>query len=69
MSQIFTEQLSPVAARTVPTLPPIHWTERYFRLIWGTVGIVGCLLIWQLGSFTGLFDPLFVSSPGEVARS
>jgi NitT/TauT family transport system permease protein len=51
------------------TLPPVPWSERYFRLLWGTVGIIGCLLVWQLGSSTGIFDPLFVSSPLEVLRT
>lgn len=32
----------------------------------GAVGIVACLLLWQLGSSTGVFDPLSVSSPPEV---
>ena len=56
-------------AKPLPTLPPVSWTERYFRLLWGTVGIVGCLLLWQLGSSTGVFDSLFVSSPLEVLRA
>jgi len=55
--------------RDIPTLPPLHWTERYFRLVWGSVGIVGCLFCWQIGSSVGVFDPLFVSSPAEVART
>ena len=62
------EFFTPDAAKTV-TLPPVPWTERHFRLLWGTVGVVGCLLLWQLGSSTGIFDPLFVSSPLEVLRT
>lgn len=50
-------------------LPPVPWTERYFRLLWGTLGVLGCLLLWQIGSSTGLLDPLFASSPLEVFRT
>lgn len=56
------------AARIIK-LPPVPWTERHFRLLWGSVGVIGCLLLWQLGSSTGIFDPLFVSSPLEVLRT
>jgi NitT/TauT family transport system permease protein len=63
------QQASAIEAKSFPNLPPVHWTERYFRLVWGAVGIVGCLLLWQLGSSTGVFDPLFVSSPLEVLRT
>jgi NitT/TauT family transport system permease protein len=69
MATSFGEQASTIEPKTFPHLPPVHWTERYFRLVWGTVGIVGCLLLWQLGSSTGLLDPLFVSSPLEVLRT
>lgn len=69
MSTNFAEQSSAVELGDFPSLPPAHWTERYFRLVWGTVGIAGCLLFWQLGSSIGVFDPLFVSSPAEVART
>lgn len=62
------ESASTIDLKT-PALPPLHWTERYFRLVWGTIGIVGCLAAWQLGSSTGILDPLFVSSPLEVLRS
>lgn len=47
----------------------VHWTERYFRILWGTVGIGGCLLLWQIGSSLQIFDPLFVSSPLDVLRT
>jgi ABC-type nitrate/sulfonate/bicarbonate transport system permease component len=50
-------------------LPPIRWTERYFRLLCGAVGILGILFTWQAGVLTGLLDPLFVSSPLEVLRT
>ncbi len=62
------DQVMAKAANTIPTLPPLHWTERYFRLLWGSVGIVGCLFLWQIGSSIKLWDPLFVSSPLEVLR-
>lgn len=57
------------SAKPIPTVPPVAWTERYFRLLWGTVGIIGCLIAWQIGSSAGLLDPLFVSSPVEVLRT
>jgi ABC-type nitrate/sulfonate/bicarbonate transport system permease component len=69
MSTNFVEQSSLVQLRNVPELAPVPWTERYFRLVWGSVGIIGFLLCWQLGSSIGVFDPLFVSSPVEVART
>jgi ABC-type nitrate/sulfonate/bicarbonate transport system permease component len=47
----------------------VHWTERYFRILWGTVGVGGCLLLWQIGSSLQIFDPLFVSSPLDVLRT
>jgi ABC-type nitrate/sulfonate/bicarbonate transport system permease component len=69
MSAISGERTSVPEAQTFPNLPAVHWTERYFRLVWGTIGIVGCLLLWQLGSSMGILDPLFVSSPLEVLRT
>ena len=63
------QRASAIETKSFPNLPPVHWTERYFRLVWGAVGIVGCLLLWQFGSSTGVFDPLFVSSPLEVLRT
>ena len=69
MSAISSEQRSATEPKVLPTLPSVHWTERYFRFLWGTVGIVGCLLLWQLGSSTEVLDPLFVSSPLEVLRT
>ena len=62
-------ELPTSGAAKVVTLPPVPWSERYFRFLWGAVGIVGCLLVWQLGSWAGIFDPLFVSSPLEVLRT
>lgn len=62
------QELSP-DAKPLPALPPIPWTERHFRLLWGMVGISGCLILWQLGSTAGLLDSLFVSSPLEVFRA
>jgi NitT/TauT family transport system permease protein len=57
------------SAKPIPTVAPVAWTERYFRLLWGTVGITGCLIAWQFGSSAGLLDPLFVSSPAAVLRT
>jgi ABC-type nitrate/sulfonate/bicarbonate transport system permease component len=65
MSSISTEERLENEAAYL-TLPPVTWTERYFRVLWGTVGILGCLLLWQIGSTTRLLDPLFVSSPLNV---
>jgi NitT/TauT family transport system permease protein len=50
----------------MPALPPIRWTQRYFRLLWGATGIFGCLILWQIGVSTGLLDKLFVSTPMDV---
>src|SRR5581483_6154434 len=69
MSATLGQPTPPARAKATLDLPPVHWTERYFRLLWGTVGIVGCLVAWQLGSSTGVLDPLFVSSPLEVMRT
>jgi NitT/TauT family transport system permease protein len=69
MASTTTEQALPANAQPVPALPPVPWTERYFRLLWGSIGIGGGLLLWQLGSAAGLLDPLFVSSPVEVFRA
>jgi ABC-type nitrate/sulfonate/bicarbonate transport system permease component len=69
MSTSFSEQALPHNTKAYPTLPPVHWTERYFRLLWGTLGITGCILLWQIGSSLRVLDPLFVSSPLEVLDS
>jgi ABC-type nitrate/sulfonate/bicarbonate transport system permease component len=66
MSSMSSEPIVSNPVVTVPALPPIPWTERYFRLLWGIVGIVGFLFIWQLGVVSGLLDRLFVSSPIDV---
>jgi NitT/TauT family transport system permease protein len=36
------------------------------RFIRGLLGIVVVLALWQLGSFTGLFDPLYIPPPSTV---
>lgn len=69
MTTISTNQPLAQGTGVLPMLPPIHWSERYFRLIWGSLGIAGCLVFWQLGSSLQLWDPLFVSSPVEVVRA
>jgi ABC-type nitrate/sulfonate/bicarbonate transport system permease component len=69
MLSISTEQALAKEAAVYATLPPVRWSERYFRLLWGTLGIVGCLLLWQIGSSLRVLDPLFVSSPLEVLRT
>jgi ABC-type nitrate/sulfonate/bicarbonate transport system permease component len=50
-------------------LPSVSWTERYATLLYGAAGILGCLLLWQIGAAIGFLDPLFVSSPIEVTRT
>jgi ABC-type nitrate/sulfonate/bicarbonate transport system permease component len=69
MSSISTEEVLQKEAAVHLMLPPLSWTERYFRLLWGTLGVVGCLLLWQIGSSSRILDPLFVSSPLEVLRT
>ena len=66
MSSISPEQAVEKPFGKVPALPPIRWTERYFRLLWGVAGISGFLIIWQLGVVSGLLDRLFVSTPIDV---
>ncbi len=66
MSSISPEQAAEKPFGTVPALPPIRWTERYFRLLWGVAGISSFLIIWQLGVVSGLLDRLFVSTPIDV---
>lgn len=69
MSSNILESALGSSAKAIPTLPPVPWTERYFRLLWGTVGIGGGLLLWQIGTSTGVLDSLFVSSPLEVLKT
>jgi ABC-type nitrate/sulfonate/bicarbonate transport system permease component len=69
MTSISTQQDLSTEIRNAVILPPIPWTERYFSLLWGVIGVLGCLLLWQIGAATGLLDPLFVSSPVEVMRT
>jgi NitT/TauT family transport system permease protein len=69
MSSSIDHAAPPHSAKPIPTIAPVTWTERHFRLLWGTLGIAGGLIAWQIGSLTGLFDPLFVSSPLEVFRT
>src|SRR5215470_13922446 len=65
MSSMFEPTVEKPAV-SLPALLPIRWTERYFRVLWGLVGILGFLAIWQLGVITGLLDRLFVSTPIDV---
>jgi len=58
--------LGQTTGRTVSLQRTIPWTERYFRLLWGAVGIVGFILIWQLAVVSGFVDRLFVSTPVDV---
>ena len=69
MSSISTEQGLAKEVGALAALPPIRWTERYFRLLWGSIGVFGFLLLWQAGVLAGLLDPLFVSTPVEVLRT
>jgi NitT/TauT family transport system permease protein len=66
MTSISSEPAMERSLPVIPALPPIRWTQRYFRLLWGTVGILACLLLWQIGVATGLLDKLFVSTPMDV---
>ena len=47
-------------------LPPIPWVARYRRIFWGSLGIIGVLLCWQIGATVGVLDPLFVSTPVAI---
>jgi ABC-type nitrate/sulfonate/bicarbonate transport system permease component len=69
MASLSTQQSLSKEIANYVTLPPIPWTERYFSLLYGAIGIFGCLLLWQIGTTAGLLDPLFVSSPVEVTRT
>jgi ABC-type nitrate/sulfonate/bicarbonate transport system permease component len=69
MSTVASKPALSQIAKPIPTLPPVPWTERHFRLLWGTVGIVGCLVLWQIGTSTGMLDTLFVSSPLQVLKT
>jgi len=66
MSSISTKQGLAKEVGALSALPPIRWTERYFRLLWGSIGVFGFLLLWQAGVVAGLLDPLFTSTPVEV---
>src|SRR5205807_5743860 len=69
MASISTQQGLAKEIRNAVNLPPIPWTERYFSLLWGVMGVLGCVRLGQIGAATGLLDPLFVSSPVEVIRT
>ena len=60
--------LGQTTGRTVSLQRTIPWTERYFRLLWGAVGIVGFILVWQLAVVSGFVDRLFVSDNLRCSR-
>ena len=48
------QRASAIETKSFPNLPPVHWTERYFRLVWGAVGIVGVVVAEFFMSSKGL---------------
>ena len=69
MASVANEEALQKEAALYLALPPLSWAERNFRLLWGTLGVVACLGLWQIGSALRMIDPLFVSSPLEVFRT
>jgi ABC-type nitrate/sulfonate/bicarbonate transport system permease component len=45
------------------------WMERNARLVYGVIGIVGFLLIWELGSRAGFINALFFSRPTAIFQA
>jgi NitT/TauT family transport system permease protein len=48
------------------------WSRMYAksqRVVLGTAGIIGLLILWQILATTGIVDELFSSNPTAVARS
>jgi len=45
---------------------PPAWHERYARLIYGALGIVGFLLFWEFGSRAGIINEFFFSRPTQI---
>ena len=43
-----------------------RWLRRQQRTILGLSGLVGFVLLWQIGAMTGVIDPFFFSSPTAV---
>jgi ABC-type nitrate/sulfonate/bicarbonate transport system permease component len=45
---------------------PARWVRRHERVVLGTVGVVGLLLIWEIGSRLGLIEDFFFSRPTSI---
>lgn len=42
------------------------WVERHGRLVYGTIGLVGFALFWELGSRIGIINEFFFSRPTAI---
>ena len=47
----------------------LRWYARHERLVLGVVGLVGILVLWEIGSRTGYLNRVIMSSPTGVAKA
>jgi ABC-type nitrate/sulfonate/bicarbonate transport system permease component len=48
---------------------PARWFRRHERVVLGAVGVVGLLLIWEIGSRLGLIEDFFFSRPTSIVAA
>jgi ABC-type nitrate/sulfonate/bicarbonate transport system permease component len=48
---------------------PERWIRRHERAVLGTVGVVGLLMIWEIGSRLGLIENFFFSRPTSIVAA
>lgn len=58
------------AAATPASLPPVvrsrSVADRYERLVLGLIGVVGVLVLWEIGGAAGVIDDAFFSRPSRI---
>ena len=66
LARVLAPPRSPVQRSTLALL---RWHARHERLVLGVVGLVGILVLWEIGSRTGYLNRVIMSSPTGVAKA
>ena len=54
---------------TVTRGRPPAWHEKHARILYGVVGVVGVLLLWELGARAGIINEFFFSRPTAIVAA
>jgi ABC-type nitrate/sulfonate/bicarbonate transport system permease component len=49
--------------------PRVTWLDRHGRIGYGLIGLIGFILIWEIGTRVGLINGFFFSKPSSIAAA